>query len=763
MLPSRRLLFCCAPWLVLLAAPALGHESALPIGGDALRVEAPSGPSSRSVRFDTTGQAFLNNLSHDLTEDGAWLLVLGVGPNAGHSGRIELDPAGWSASLDGYTYSDLQGLSGGVTEAVLEPGSVQFAASGADWPWDPAGPQNSVWVYFGFGEEVFCAEFGGTVLSNQVGSFIAENAAAPAACPAATCGNGEREFGEACDDGNHVEDDGCTSTCEIGVCVGEEFDSTFEAIQELVFEQQGCTNGLCHGSSPGAGELQLTSELAYDNLIDVPSTGSAYDLVEPRQPIESALWLKLLKASDPDATDIPGAAMPTGLPPIPEDLGEAVRRWVEAGAPETGTVALTQSLLGGCFPDPVPIAVAPLPAPEPSEGIQLTLPAYSLAPQTESEVCVATYYDLRGTVPDDVLDATGEFFFVSESEIRSDPHSHHMIAFHSGLYAEDVADPSYGVWTCEGGEFDDDGCDPLDLDGCGTGTCHSEVRDSLVCFNFGAPGGANGADRGGDLTGPYGNSPGLFTRIPTHGIIYWNSHAFNLTDVELELHSWRNFYFASSAEREREEERFQDIQQIYIATGQPPYTIQSYCADHVFEQGTRLISLNSHTHQRGEVFWVTNPDGETIYESFVYSDPLTITYDPPLSFDSPDPEERTLEYCATFNNGIDQDGLPDPNTVRKRSTTPQNRVFPLCRPIACTEGLVGSLCDGILDDASCDTFADADDGFCDACPITSGVTTEDEMFVLLGSTFTVPEPSAGLLAVLGLITLGVMRQTRRAP
>ena len=173
------------------------------------------------MRFDTTGQAFLNNLSHDLTEDGAWLLVQGVGPNAGHSGRIELDPAGWSAGENRYTYSDLQGLSGGVTAAVLEPGAVRFTASGADWPWDPAGPQNSVWVYFGFGEEVFCAEFGGTVLSTQAGSFIAENAAAPAACPAAACGNAEREFGEACDDGNHVEDDGCTNTCEICVCVGE--------------------------------------------------------------------------------------------------------------------------------------------------------------------------------------------------------------------------------------------------------------------------------------------------------------------------------------------------------------------------------------------------------------------------------------------------------------------------------------------------------------------------------------------------------------
>ena len=45
----------------------------------------------------------------------------------------------------------------------------------------------------------------------------------------------------------------------------------------------------------------------------------------------------------------------------------------------------------------------------------------------------------------------------------------------------------------------------------------------------------------------------------------------------------------------------------------------------------------------------------------------------------------------------------------------------------------GFLCYG--DDAACDSAPGLGDGVCDACPVLGGVTTEDEMFILLGSFF----------------------------
>jgi hypothetical protein len=69
--------------------------------------------------------------------------------------------------------------------------------------------------------------------------------------------------------------------------------------------------------------------------------------------------------------------------------------------------------------------------------------------------------------------------------------------------------------------------------------------------------------------------------------------------------------------------------------------------------------------------------------------------------------------------------------VRRRSTTPEN-ASP-CPPVACVSGRVGAPCGGVGDDRVCDSSAGANDGFCDACAITSGVSTEDEMFLLFGS------------------------------
>jgi hypothetical protein len=54
-----------------------------------------------------------------------------------------------------------------------------------------------------------------------------------------------------------------------------------------------------------------------------------------------------------------------------------------------------------------------------------------------------------------------------------------------------------------------------------------------------------------------------------------------------------------------------------------------------------------------------------------------------------------------------------------------------CQPVACAAGKVGAACSGKDDNATCDSEPGKGDGLCDACAITSGVTTEDEMFVVM--------------------------------
>src|SRR5262249_19791955 len=151
-----------------------------------------------------------------------------------------------------------------------------------------------------------------------------------------------------------------------------------------------------------------------------------------------------------------------------------------------------------------------------------------------------------------------------------------------------------------------------------------------------------------------------------------------------------------------------------------PYTIETYCNDAVFPVGARIFHLFAHMHSHGKHFWATLPDGTQIYETFSFSDPTQQRYDPPLALDSSNPRDRTIRYCGTYNNGVNDDGSPNPERVTRLSRIPESakgQVGGTCKPVACAAGKVGAACNGANDDATCDSSPGAGDGDCDACPI----------------------------------------------
>jgi hypothetical protein len=150
--------------------------------------------------------------------------------------------------------------------------------------------------------------------------------------------------------------------------------------------------------------------------------------------------------------------------------------------------------------------------------------------------------------------------------------------------------------------------------------------------------------------------------------------------------------------------------------------------------GYQIATLASHTHRRGEHFWVKDPTGKQIYESFDYSDPAYTRFEPWLSFDASDEAARTLEYCATFNNGLTKDDKPDLGLVTRKSRMPERTT---CTPVACVAGKVTAACST---DRDCDSASGANDGSCDACAITGGPTTENEMFALMPWYVMPPKP-----------------------
>ena len=518
---------------------------------------------------------------------------------------------------------------------------------------------------------------------------------------------------------------------------GQSFDGTFAAIQTVIFEKNGCTQDICHGSAKSGG-LDLRADAAYDAIFDAPSTSSPLKRVQPGDKSRSFLWLKLAAKTSPGSVEIVGSPMPNNLPAISENELEALRLWIYSGAPRTGTVAGTEPLLDACLPDVKPIVIKPLEPPPPGEGVQFVLPPVNLPKAHEQELCFATYYDVRDQVPAAYPDPPGTMFRFSEQELRQDPQSHHLTLSYASVGADRIHDPAFGTWTCAGGERAGEVCEPLDRTSCGSGFCRSEPKPNVGCVGYGPQadygivsriiGGAQAAQAYQKL------QDGVFSQIPTTGIVYWNSHAFNLTDEDFVLNGRLNFVFAK--DQRHAVVPILDVSNVFTPNA-APYTIETYCADHVVAQGSRVFLLTSHNHRRGKRFWATGPDGTLLYENFLYNDPVKQHFDPPLAFDSPDPAERTIRFCGTFNNGVAEDGSPDPEAVTRASRVPESaRIsFGACKPVACAAGNVGAPCKGEDDDAACDSTPGAGDGLCDACRITGGESTENEMFILIGSTY----------------------------
>ncbi len=126
-----------------------------------------------------------------------------------------------------------------------------------------------------------------------------------------------------------------------------------------------------------------------------------------------------------------------------------------------------------------------------------------------------------------------------------------------------------------------------------------------------------------------------------------------------------------------------------------------------------------------------DPDTDLLYTNLVYNDPTVVLYDPPKALAGTD-ADRTLTYCSLYDNGYS-----DPSEVKTFVAT-DSGPRPCANPTGCIEGRVGSKCSGgsqSARDASCDSTAGAGDGVCGGCTVGGGVTTEDEMYILMGAFY----------------------------
>ncbi len=582
-----------------------------------------------------------------------------------------------------------------------------------------------------------------------------------------------------------------------------EVESTFEAVQQL-FETNGCTASTCHGNpvDEAEGKLDLREGFSFDALMNGEPQAGTMSRLFPGDEELSLLYVKLAAATNRESlpNGIAGGAMPAAGRPLDADELELVRLWIRSGAPEQGFVADTDAVLKcNAVVDTAPNKIPPPDVPAADVGIQFYSGAWSLPAESEDETCFVTYYNYADRIPEQFQFDCDERFGGSERKcfsfngilLSQDPQSHHAIVERYAPPANkqfqwEPDSEDWKNWQCLGGQSDGASCDPKDEGFCGErSACATAPQTAVACALY-----SNGPRELSSIAG-FGGAPtanripvtiaqefifredfanGVYETMPVEGFVIWNSHAFNLTNQDTTIEQWLTLEFSQPSERQFIRRQLFEAEHIFEMGPIPAFTTHQICATFTMPRYSRMLTLSTHYHKRGALFEVWYPpnapcdpgascqprtDRDPEYTNRLYNDPLYQRFtgsEPKIQMDAAGVNDRTFKYCAVYDNGQTNPSRVKRDSVRADAETcelldlveafvdviPDGFRLPVacgCQPEeqACYGGRdQGMLCGG--DDGMCR------DGVCDACPLQGGVTTEDEMFAILGSWYqTTPD------------------------
>jgi cysteine-rich repeat protein len=420
---------------------------------------------------------------------------------------------------------------------------------------------------------------------------------------------------------------------------------------------------------------------------------------------------------------------------------------------------------------------------------------------------------------------SGKCFYYDRRILRQDAQSHHSIihTYLGSEPLGDHTAGKFGPFTHKPNfptpeqVLNPAPCDPTIINSL-TGQnddCSGVTVSGVACTGYGPTDFTQTSPSFAGSQEPYVDNPyfeGVYAILPMSGIIVWNSHAFNLSDTDTTMAHYLDIFFGEADNRKYPARGIFDVSKIFIQRV-PPGETREYCKTYTVPRDSNIFELSSHTHRWGSQFRIWGPPQEQcypgpgslgdafdvltcepncacepgdpsqlLYFSTQYTDPVQLEFDPPMHLGDV-VEDRTFLFCSVYDNG----STPDSPPVKQQSKSPSSPPFEvvpgleieiggpcpdldenrlgvgLVRGVMCMDGPnQGEPCGGLLNPhIYCETSPGAGDGVCDACDAMGGFTTEDEMFILLG-TYFVPEPSSTLLAAAALTALGVLSRRRRA-
>jgi len=402
---------------------------------------------------------------------------------------------------------------------------------------------------------------------------------------------------------------------------------SFDLIQDRILTPSCATSG-CHVANTDAsfaqhGLLLSSASISYKNLVDaVPlnAVAQANHLLRVTKFIadQSLLYHKLNWDVSHHANANYGTAMPLGGKPLSVGQLEFVKKWIEAGAPEKGTVADVK-LLDDTTPHYDPNATfTPLDAPEKEgkTGIQLKIDKFSVAPNFEREIFVRR--PLNNLEP----------IYVNRIKLKSRANSHHLVLYD---FKDKNILPNLNEIR-----------DLRHADGS------YDILTYLTLANHVFLGG--GTDPNSDYSFPEGTA----LLLPAKSSIDVNPHYFNRTSEPLYGENYVNLY-TTTADQVKNVVKMIDFNNTNFTLPAGKKTTITSTFNFTKDKAITIVSLTSHFHEWGKLFQIKikggKRDGEVIYESTDWQHPKVINFAQPIELEA----NVGLTSVVTYDNTTPKD------------------------------------------------------------------------------------------------------------